>query len=234
MLSWRLALLGLVLSGCGFPSHRAEIKSSSSLAPPEPVIRHFSPVWLEIDPGVVPSQCVRPAGQRRLCFEDVHAALASALTQSLWTSFPEAPVLGPGDRPGPDDYRLIVQLQIEAVSPSEGGPGWAARGAGSFRLLRGDHTLSAAELESKSRPEFAYGRPLGVGAGEVIDAIAQKIASELARVPETRGEPPRTLPAVNVDNAVSSRRPRPRASVTAQLEPYMASANSNVALSSSE
>jgi hypothetical protein len=234
MLLPRFAFVALVASGCGFPSHRAEIKSSPLPPPSEPVIRHFSPIWLEIDPGVVPSQCVRPKGQRRLCFEDVHAALASALRQSLWTSFPDAPVLGPRDQPAPGDYRLIVQLRVEAVPPSEGGPGWAARGDGSFRLLRDAQTLTSAEVESRSRAEFAYGRPLGVGAGEVIDAIATQIASELGRVPETRPEPPRPLPAVQVASAAAQPRPTRRPAVTAQLEPYMASANSNVALSSSE
>jgi hypothetical protein len=196
------------------------------------VIRHFAPVWLEIDPGVVPSQCVRPKGQRKLCFEDVHAALATALAQSLWTSFPDAPVLGPGDQPGPNDYRLVVELQMEAVPPSEGGPGWAARGAGSFRLVRAKEILSSAQLESRSRAEFAYGRPLGVGAGEVIEAIATQIATELARVPETRPDSPRPLPAVSVTRLVPAA--PAAASASPQLDPYMASASSNVALSSSE
>jgi hypothetical protein len=207
MLLPRVSVLALVVSGCGFFSHTAEIRRAP-LSPPEAAVaRHASPIWLEIDPGVVPSQCVRPLGQRRLCFENVHASIASALKQSLWTSFPNAVVLGPGDEPRPGDYRLVVELEISAVPPSEVGPGWAASGRGKYSLVRDGVTLASAPLESRSRAEFAYGRPLGIGAGEVISAVASQIAVELGRVPETQ----RT-----------------------QLDPYMASASSNVALSSSE
>lgn len=259
----RLALLSLLASGCGLASHTAEIQSAPLAPPPEPVTRHFAPVWLEIDPGVVPSQCVAPRGQRRLCFEDVHTAFARSLGQALWTSFPDAPVLGPGDEPRPGDYRLVVELKVDAVPPSEGGPGWAARAVGRFRLLRDGTPLTAAQVESRSRAEFAYGRPLGIGAGEVIDAIALEIANELGRVPETRPELARPLPAVTLSREPSPTEPAlpaqagaspaaapapapsldaspPPAAETvpsaaaAQVEPYMASASSNVALSSSE
>ncbi|MDQ2644448.1 MAG: hypothetical protein M3020_11570, partial [Myxococcota bacterium] len=107
-------LLCQTLTGCGITYHQAEIRSSRLAPPAEPVTRHSAPIWLEIDPGVVPSQCVVPRGQRKLCFEDVHGALATALSQSLWTSFPDAPVLGPGDEPHPGDYRLVIELRMEA------------------------------------------------------------------------------------------------------------------------
>jgi hypothetical protein len=220
-------LLSSMVSGCGITYHQAEIRSARLSPPAEPVTRHSSPIWLEIDPGVVPSQCVLPRGQRKLCFEDVHGALATALSQSLWTSFPDAPVLGPGDEPHAGDYRLVVELRMEAVPPSEGGPGWAALGRGKFRLVRDQQTLATSSLESRSRAEFAYGKPLGIGAAEVIDAIASHIAGELSKIPETQTAPERTLPTVSVTGTSTTAK--------AQLEePYMASASSNVALSSSE
>lgn len=203
----RAALLAVLVSGCGFVSHTAEIRRAP-VAPPEgAVARHAAPIWLEIAPGVVPSQCVKPLGHRRLCFENVQASIANALKQSLWTSFPNATVLGPRDEPRPGDYRLVVELELEAVPPSEGGPGWATLGRGKYVLLRDGTTLSSGPLESRSRAEFAYGRPLGIGAGEVISAVASRIAEDLGRVPETN---------------------------RAQVEPYMASASSKVAASSSE
>jgi len=234
---WAAPLLSVVLSGCGMTYHQAEIRSAPLAPPAEPVTRHFAPIWLEIDPGVVPSQCVVPRGQRKLCFEDVHGALATALSQSLWTSFPDAPVRGPGDDPRPGDYRLVVELRMDAVSPSEGGPGWAALGRGKFRLVRDQQTLATASLESRSRAEFAYGKPLGIGAAEVIDAIASHIAGELSKIPETHAAPVRALPAVSVTSSSSS---VPQATAEAEpakaqpADPYMASASSNVALSSSE
>ncbi len=220
-------LLCQTLTGCGITYHQAEIRSSRLAPPAEPVTRHSAPIWLEIDPGVVPSQCVVPRGQRKLCFEDVHGALATALSQSLWTSFPDAPVLGPGDEPHPGDYRLVIELRMEAVPPSEGGPGWAALGRGKFRLIRGQQTLATSALESRSRAEFAYGKPLGIGASEVIDAIATHIAGELSKIPETVTPPERSLPAVSVTSPVTPSSAQP-------ADPYMASASSNVALSSSE
>lgn len=94
----------------------------------------------------------------------------------------------------------------------------------------GQQTLATSSLESRSRAEFAYGKPLGIGAAEVIDAIASHIAGELSKIPETVSTPERTLPPVSVTSPTTPATPE-----TPQVEdPYMASASSNVALSSSE
>nr|PZN17266.1 MAG: hypothetical protein DIU78_24540 [Pseudomonadota bacterium] len=195
----RLLLSAALLLGCNaapFPHHTARVQTARIPPPPDPVVRHSARVWLELDPGVVPSQCVTPPGKRLICFEDVQQSLAKALARSLWTSFPEVELLGRGDQPAPGDYRLIVNLELVPVPPGPSGPGWATHAKGSFRLVRGGVVLAGQTFESRSRAEFAYGRPLGAAAGEVVDAIALHIGSELGRVPESNPDRPVPLPEV--------------------------------------
>ncbi|HLV65389.1 MAG TPA: hypothetical protein VKY73_06240 [Polyangiaceae bacterium] len=195
----RFLVPAALLLGCStapFPYHTARVQTARIPPPPEPVVRHSARLWLELDPGVVPSQCVTPPGKRLLCFEDVHQPLATALGHSLWTSFPEVEVLGRGDQPAPGDYRLIVSLALSAVPPGASGPGWAAHAKGSWELVRDKRALAGQAFESRSRAEFAYGRPLGAGAGEVVNAVAFHIGRELGRVPESNPERPVPLPEV--------------------------------------
>ena len=65
-------------------------------------------------------------------------------------------------------------------------------------------TLSGEQVASRSRTEFAYGAPLGVGASEVIDAIAVRIGMTLGGVPETRAIQPVPLPEVATAPLASS------------------------------
>src|SRR5690606_39092871 len=152
----RFLVPAALLLGCStapFPYHTARVQTARIPPPPEPVVRHSARLWLELDPGVVPSQCVTPPGKRLLCFEDVHQSLATALGHSLWTSFPEVEVLGRGDQPAPGDYRLIVSLALSAVPPGASGPGWAAHAKGSWELVRDKRALAGQAFESRSRSE---------------------------------------------------------------------------------
>jgi hypothetical protein len=141
---------------------------------------------------------VTPKPERELCFEEVDQALTQALMRALWTSFPSVRMLGYSDAPAATDYVLTMDLALGAASPSSGGPGWSALAKGSWQLHRGGRELAAEHVESRSRAHFAYGRPLGVGAGEVVDAIAQHVGGTLAAIPEAAPERPIPLPAVSV------------------------------------
>jgi hypothetical protein len=185
----------LAVSACS-QAHSAQVRTAALPPPPDPVVQHARPLWLELGPGVAKSQCVEPKDSRRLCFDDVDEALASALSRALWTSFPRVQALGYHDVPEPGDYVLTVDLAMDTLPPSSGGPGWAALAKGRFRLTRDGRELAGESVESRSRADFAYGRPLGVGAGEVVDAIALHVGIALGKLPETRPDKPIPLPAV--------------------------------------
>lgn len=202
-----LVLLSLAGAGC-FQSHRATVRTAALPPPPDPVVRHSARLWIALEAGVGAAQCVSPEGSRPLCFEAVDAALARSLGRALWTSFPSVAVLGRGDAPYPGDYVLELDLRLEAVPPAAGGgPGWAALGRGRYRLLRDGKSLAAEELESLSRSEFGYGRPLGSAAGEVVDALAFHIGMTLGALPEDRPDRPVPLPPVQARNLASDEGP---------------------------
>jgi hypothetical protein len=177
-------------------AHSAEVRTAALPPPPDPAVRHSRPLWLELSPGVAATQCVEPKSSRRLCFEDVDLALESALSRALWTSFPRVQTVGYGYAPEPGDYVLNLSLALDTLPPSSGGPGWAALAKGRWRLTRDGKDLLGESVESRSRADFAYGRPLGVGAGEVVDAIALHVGMLLGQLPETRPDQPLPLPAV--------------------------------------
>lgn len=177
-------------------AHSAEVRTAALPPPPDPAVRHSRPLWLELSPGVAGTQCVEPKASRKLCFEEVDLALEGALARALWTSFPRVQALGYGYAPEPGDYVLHLGLTLDTLPPSSGGPGWAALAKGRWRLTRDGKELAAESVESRSRADFAYGRPLGVGAGEVVDAIALHVGMLLGKLPETRPDQPLPLPAV--------------------------------------
>ena len=74
---------------------------------------------------------------------------------------------------------LHVDLDLEAIPPDANAPGWSAGARGNWRLERDGQTLAGERFASRSRTEFAYGAPLGIGASEVIDAIAVRIGMTL-------------------------------------------------------
>jgi hypothetical protein len=159
-------------------------------------VQHARPLWLELSPGVASSQCVEPKASRKLCFDEVDEALEAALSRALWTSFPGVQRLRYRDVPEPGDYVLSVSLALDTLPPSSGGPGWAALAKGRFRVTRDGRELMGESVESHSRADFPYGRPLGIGAGEVVDAIALHVGIALGKLPETRPDRPVPLPAV--------------------------------------
>jgi hypothetical protein len=129
-----------------------------------------------------------------LCFEHQRSELSRALSHALWTSFPSVEA-GSGERHA-GDYVLHVSLKLEALPPDASGPGWSAGARGSWRLERDGKALAGEQVASRSRGDFAYGTPLGIGAGEVIDAVAVRIGMTLGALPETRVVQPVPLPAV--------------------------------------
>ncbi len=185
-----------LMSGACAQSHTAYVRASALPPPPEPVVRHSSPLWVELFPGVSPTECVTPKENRALCFADVDHALASALERGLWPSFPRVSSLGRHDEPAPGDYVLRVDLSFSAVPPGSAGPGWAALGKGHWQLFRDGKALASEALESRSRADFPYGHALGLGAGEVVDAIAFHVASTVGALAETRPDHPAPLPPV--------------------------------------
>lgn len=187
--------LGVVSLSCA-QSHTAVVRTQALPPPPEPVVRHAAPLWVDLGASVRPTQCVAPRSTRNLCFEGVDEATATALSRSLWPSFPGIKVLGYSDVPEPNDYVLRLELSLDAVPPSSGGPGWAALARGHFRLFRNGKELSSEAVESRSRADFPYGHALGDGAGEVIDAIALHIAMAVSTIPEPRPDAPHPLPPV--------------------------------------
>jgi hypothetical protein len=176
--------------------HQAEVQSAAFPPPVDKPVLHSGKLWIELSAATLDDQCSQPKLERKLCFEDIHAALEGSLAQSLWTSFPRVGTPGHGDEVVAGDYVLRVDVRVEPLSPDASGPGWSAKANGKWQLLRDGVTLAGEELSVRSRPEFGYGRPLGVGAGEALDAVAAHIATVLAVLPESRPLRPVPLPEV--------------------------------------
>jgi hypothetical protein len=187
-----LLLLPLWLGGCSF-EHRAPVRSAE-LPPLAPPVLHSTRLWIELADGVAENACVAPGDARLLCFEHLRSALGEALGRALWTSFPSVELGASEHRAG--DYVLHVSLSLEALAPDENDPGWSAGARGSWRLERDGRTLAGEQVASRSRGDFAYGTPLGVGAGEVIDAVAVRVGVALGALPESHQVAPLPLPAV--------------------------------------
>jgi hypothetical protein len=189
------ALLGLSgLSGC--MKHRAKVVAAEAPPAAGERVLHSGRLWVRASDFTHNTQCASPPEQRLICFEYVRDGLEAALHRQLWSSFPEVRVLGASDRLMPGDYVLFVKLEIEPIPPGEHGPGWSAGARGHWQVVRDGQTLAGASVASRSRPEFAYGRALGIAAGEVLEAASAHIASVLYGLPETRPVPAVALPAV--------------------------------------
>jgi hypothetical protein len=201
----------LLAAGCNL-EHRAPVRSAE-LPPLSPPVLHSSRLWVEVADDVPENACVAPGSARLLCFERLRSELGKALGRSLWSSFPEVELANGGPYPA-SDYVLHVNLSLEALPPDPSGPGWSAGARGVWRVERDGKTLAGEQVASRSRADFAYGAPLGVGAGEVIDAVAVCIGMTLGALPETRSVPPVPLPAVaTAPLAVPSARSAPAAKV---------------------
>jgi hypothetical protein len=183
----------VLASGCSL-EHHAPLRSAE-LPALAPSVLHSNRLWIEVAEHVPDNDCVAPGNARLLCFERLRSTVGTALTRSLWSSFPGVDLLGSKTAP-PGDYVLHVDLGLEAIPPDPNAPGWSAGARGNWRLERNGQTLAGEQVASRSRTEFAYGSPLGIGAGEVIDAIAVRIGMTLGGIPETRVVEPVLLPEV--------------------------------------
>jgi hypothetical protein len=187
--------LGLaLLAGC-MQHHEARVQTALLPPPSEAPVQHTGRLWVELGDATWETQCRFPKGQRQVCFAGVRKAAFGALARSLWTSFPEV-TLRDGEPVPTGDYLLKLDITLDAMPPDADGPGWSAIAAGGFRLSRDGKTLHEERLGSRSRPAFAYGSALGVGAGEVVDAFAAHVAQVLGAVEEQRPLRPAPLPAV--------------------------------------
>lgn len=189
--------LVVLVNGCNL-EHHAPLRTAE-LPPLAPSVLHANRLWIDVAEHMPENACVAPGNARLLCFEHFRTTLGSALTRSLWTSFPSVALLG-AKPPLDGDYVLYVDLDLEALPPDEARPGWSAGTRGSWRLERRgmvhSETLAGEQVASRSRGDFAYGAPLGIGASEVIDAVAVRIGMALGGVPESRVIAPVPLPEV--------------------------------------
>ena len=188
------ALSCLLLGGC-MQNHEAKVQTALLPPPSATPVQHTGRLWVELGSATWENQCRTPQGQRMLCFDGVRRATFGALERSLWTSFPEV-ALRDNDAVQAGDYVLTLDVTLNAQAPDADGPGWSAVAAGGFRLSRDGKILHEERLGSRSRPAFAYGSALGVGAGEVVDAFAAHVAEVLGAVAEERPLRPAPLPAV--------------------------------------
>ena len=186
--------LGLLVAsgGCNL-EHRAPLRSAE-LPALAPTVLHANRLWIDVAERMPENDCVAPGNARLLCFERLRSTLGGALSRSLWTSFPGVEIGARQVRPG--DYVLHIDLDLEALPPDAQSPGWSAGARGKWRLERDGKTLAGEQVASRSRADFAYGAPLGVGASEVVAAIAVRIGMTLGGVPESRVVLPVPLPEV--------------------------------------
>jgi hypothetical protein len=193
------AIFGVALlfaSGCEL-DHHAQLRSAE-LPPIAPAVLHANRLWIELSERMPENACVAPGNARLVCFDRLRSTIGNALTRSLWTSFPGVEMNRSRRATPPGDYRLLLDLDLQALPPDLSGPGWSAGARGSWRLERDGKTLAGEQVASRSRPDFAYGAPLAAGASEVIDAIAVRIGMALGRIPESRLLLPVPLPEVAI------------------------------------
>ena len=190
-----LLTISLLFSGGCNLEHHAPLRSAE-LPPLAPTVLHANRLWVDIAERMPENDCVAPGDARLLCFERLRSTLGSALTRSLWTSFPGVEIARSSKAPPASDYVLHIDLDLEALPPDANGPGWSAGARGHWRLERDGKMLAGEQVASRSRAEFAYGAPLAAGASEVIDAIAVRVGMTLGGVPESRLLLPIPLPEV--------------------------------------
>jgi diadenosine tetraphosphatase ApaH/serine/threonine PP2A family protein phosphatase len=183
----------VLANGCSL-EHHAPLRSAE-LPALAPSVLHSNRLWIDVADRMPDNDCVAPGNARLLCFERLRTTVGTALSRSLWSSFPGVDLLTSKGAP-PSDYVLHVDLDLEALPPDASAPGWSAGARGHWRLERNGQTLAGEQVASRSRTEFAYGAPLGIGASEVIDAIAVRIGMTLGGIPETRLVEPVPLPEV--------------------------------------
>ncbi len=221
------ALSCCLLAGC-MQHHEAKVQTALLPPPSAAPVQHTGRLWVELGRDTWENQCRTPRGQRMLCFGGVRRASFGALERSLWTSFPEV-ALRDGDALSPGDYVLTLDVTLNAQAPDAAGPGWSAVAAGGFRLSRDGKVLHEERLGSRSRPAFAYGGALGVGAGEVVDAFAVHVAEVLGAVVEDRPLRAIPLPAVVAEVLTPAATPAPAPEPAPEATPAATTETSPVA-----
>jgi hypothetical protein len=189
-------------------NHEAKVQTALLPPPSATPVQHTGRLWVELGEATWENQCRTPKGQRLICFDGVRRAAFGALERNLWTSFPDVS-LREGDALEPGDYVLTLDVTINALPPDADGPGWSAIAAGGFRLTRDGKLLHEERLGSRSRSAFAYGSPLGLGAGEVVDAFAAHVAEVLGAIAEDRPLRAAPLPAVVAEVLAPTADPAP-------------------------
>jgi len=215
-----LAVVAAVFAaGCTVSQHHyAKIRTTRVPPPPVAMVQHTGRLWLDVENQTPDRQCVKPESERRLCFARVSEALGETLERTLWPSFPGVRVKKKGDNLEPGDYVLLVELTIDAVPADASGPGWSAAARGSWRLVRDGIPVSGETFASRSRAEFAYGRALGVGGGEVVNAIGVHIASVVGQLPESRPIAGVPLPAVKSEPQLGPVAPQEKPKLSASRQ----------------
>ena len=193
--------LGAAALGCSpaeVMGHRAPVSNVPVYAASSQV-KHSSRLWVELRDETPNTQCVKALHKQPVCFREVQAEMGAQLVRLLGASFPDVRVRQRGDALEAGDYLLRIELRLNAVEPGEG-VGWGAVGRGRWQLVRDGFSLTRERFSSHSEGRFTYGSALGVGAGEVIAAIATRISDRLGSLPETRGQfPAPDLPDVVVE-----------------------------------
>jgi hypothetical protein len=184
------------LGSAGCMKHRAKLETMPLPPPAGERVLHTGRLWIDVLDLTKNTQCANVAGHQPLCFEKVRNKLQASLKSVLWPSFPDVEVRGPRDRVEAGDYVLSIELMVEPLPPSDRAPGWSTGARGRWELVRDGAPVAGAAVASQSRAEFAYGRPLAIAAGEVIDAVAMHVATVLYVLPERQQLEPNPLPPV--------------------------------------
>jgi hypothetical protein len=200
----RTTIVGAALM-LGCTARHAAPVTSPPLPPLAGEVQHSGRLWVELVGYTEDRQCARPKGQSSVCFMGVHDAVTSALAQTAWTSFPAVATKQKGDDLAPGDYLLLVSIELDAVPPDARGPGWSTAARAKWKLVRDGIPVASGAVASRSRADFAYGRVLGIAAGEVIGAVSAHIAGRVGELPEERPQPVVPLPPVLVGET-----PKPR------------------------
>ncbi len=184
----------LLLPGCGL-HHWAPLTSSPLPPPPGKKEIHTGRLIVQVMSSTKNTQCLKYERYRSVCYQNIRSSITDGLVRSLWPAFPEL-IVGDADDATPNDYILQVDATMDALPPDSAGPGWSAGAKLRYRVLRDGEILTEETTASRSRPEFAYGAPLGGAGTEVMDATLLHIADQVSRVPELRPFPGVPLPKV--------------------------------------
>lgn len=221
-LSSAVLFLGASALACS-TSHWAEVKSIEGPPPPGERALHTGRLFVSLDRSISEVQCVRTDRYRPVCFHNLRSSLEAALSKNFWSSFPET-IAGHQKNLTDRDYVLEVHFAFETLPPGDG-PGWSTGAKAHYRLIRGGQLLQEETLASRSRADYAYGAPLGEGATDTLDAIAQHIVLRVSQVPEFEPDAPRPLPAVATRPIVTqtqSAKPPPLQEEPPQVEARLA------------